>query len=76
VSYVSFASQNITEGLSGSRKGMIPPFAFGDRMELVADPALPGHAELIFNAARLDRSIALATQRLRRRHRAEAAVDH
>jgi Ala-tRNA(Pro) deacylase len=37
------------------------PFSYHPRLELVADPALLRTAELFFNAARLDRSIALAT---------------
>lgn len=60
-SYVSFASPAIAEDLAGSGKGTIVPFVFDDRMELVVDPALLEHPELFFNAARLDRSIALAT---------------
>ena len=37
------------------------PFAFHPDLALIADPALQAHAEIFFNAARLDRSIALRT---------------
>jgi Ala-tRNA(Pro) deacylase len=60
-SYVSFAAQDVAENLAGSHKGTIVPFVFDDRMELVVDPALLEHGEIYFNAARLNRSIALAT---------------
>jgi prolyl-tRNA editing enzyme YbaK/EbsC (Cys-tRNA(Pro) deacylase) len=38
------------------------PFSYDERLELIADPALLDHAELYFNAARLDRSIALVCE--------------
>jgi Ala-tRNA(Pro) deacylase len=59
--YVSFASAEIAERLSGSAAGTILPFAFNPELDLIADPALLRNDELYFNAARLDRSMALAT---------------
>ncbi len=35
------------------------PFAWDDRLELIADPALFDAPEVVFNAGRLDRSIAI-----------------
>ncbi len=42
------------------------PFSWNPELELVVDPALYGHDEIFFNAGRLDRSIALATDDYRR----------
>ncbi|MFC7923842.1 YbaK/EbsC family protein [Streptomyces cinereoruber] len=60
--YVSFASPEIAEDLAGSPSGTILPFAFDERLELIVDPDLLVHPELYFNAARLDRSLALSTE--------------
>ncbi|WP_461009725.1 YbaK/EbsC family protein [Streptomyces capparidis] len=57
--YVSFASTDKAEALSGSVSGTILPFSFHPELELVVDPGLLEHAEIYFNAARLDRSLAL-----------------
>ncbi len=59
--YVSFASADIAERLAGSPAGTILPFAFHPDLELMVDPALLQHDEIFFNAARLDRSMALKT---------------
>jgi len=59
--YVSFASPSVAEELAGSVSGTILPFSFRPELELLADPALLSHEELFFNAARLDRSMALKT---------------
>ena len=59
--YVSFASPEIAERLSGNTVGTILPFSFDSNLELVADPALLKHEEMYFNAARLDRSMVLKT---------------
>jgi Ala-tRNA(Pro) deacylase len=59
--YVAFASPNIAAELAGSAVGTVLPFTFDPRLELIADPGVREHAELFFNAARLDRSIALRT---------------
>jgi len=60
-SYAAFASREIAEELAGSPVGTIPPFSFDERLELVFDPSLLRHPEIFFNAARLDRTIAVAT---------------
>jgi len=59
--YISFASAEIAERLAGSVAGTILPFAFHPDLELIVDPALLENDTLYFNAARLDRSLALKT---------------
>ncbi len=59
--YISFASPDIAEKLAGSVAGTILPFSFSPELELIVDPALLEHDEIFFNAARLDRSMALKT---------------
>jgi Ala-tRNA(Pro) deacylase len=59
--YVSFASPEIAERLSGSSIGTILPFTFRHDLELIVDPAVLNADEMYFNAARLDRSVALKT---------------
>jgi Ala-tRNA(Pro) deacylase len=59
--YVSFASSDIAERLAGSVAGTILPFSFNPELALVVDPSLLENDELYFNAARLDRSMALKT---------------
>lgn len=59
--YVAFAGKDKAEELAGSVSGTVLPFSYHPRLGLVADPALREPPELFFNAARLDRSIALAT---------------
>lgn len=62
--YVSFASSEIAERLAGSVAGTILPFVLNGQgqLELIADPSLAEVDELYFNAARLDRSIAMSTE--------------
>ncbi|GAA5200258.1 YbaK/prolyl-tRNA synthetase associated domain-containing protein [Rugosimonospora acidiphila] len=60
--YVAFASTDKAEALAGSVSGTILPFSFHPDLELVVDPGLLAHDEIFFNAARLDRSLALDTQ--------------
>ena len=60
--YVSFASPEIAEKLSGSVVGTVLPFSFTPEMELIVDPGLLTNEEIYFNAARLDRSMALRTR--------------
>jgi len=57
--YAAFASTDVAERLAGSVAGTILPFSFNPELELIVDPALLEHGELFFNAARLDRSLAL-----------------
>jgi Ala-tRNA(Pro) deacylase len=60
--YVSFASPDVAERLAESVTGTVLPFTLNDRLELIADPSLiEQNEELYFNAARLDRSMALRT---------------
>ncbi|MGW7528567.1 YbaK/EbsC family protein [Streptomyces sp. NPDC054783] len=59
--YASFASPGIAEELAGSPSGTILPLTFDERLELIVDPGLLVHPEFHFNAARLDRSLALST---------------
>ena len=61
-SYVAFASPDIAERLAGSVAGTILPFSFNEELELVVDPSLLESDEMYFNAARLDRSMALKTR--------------
>jgi Ala-tRNA(Pro) deacylase len=60
--YVGFAARDVAERLSGSASGTILPFSFDPALELIVDPALLAHDEVYFNAARLDRSLALRTE--------------
>jgi Ala-tRNA(Pro) deacylase len=60
-SYVSFATPDIAERLAGSVPGTILPFSFNPELELLVDPSLLQNHVFYFNAARLDRSLSLAT---------------
>jgi Ala-tRNA(Pro) deacylase len=60
--YAAFASPDVAERLAGSASGTILPFSFHPELELIADPGLLAHPRIFFNAARLDRSVALATE--------------
>jgi Ala-tRNA(Pro) deacylase len=57
----ALAPREIAEALTGCVSGSILPFSFHPELHLIIDPDLLVHEELFFNAARLDRSIALAT---------------
>jgi Ala-tRNA(Pro) deacylase len=59
--YAAFADSDIAEAMAGSAAGTILPFSFHPDLELIVDPALLENVEIFFNAARLDRSIALST---------------
>ena len=59
--YISFASSDIAESLAGSVAGTILPFSFKPALELIVDPTLLINEEIYFNAARLERSLALRT---------------
>ena len=60
--YVAFADTARAEQLAGSVSGTVLPISYHPQLELIADPALLAHPELFFNAARLARSIALASE--------------
>ena len=47
--------------MAGSVSGTILPFSFNPELELIVDPKLLENNEIFFNAARLDRSMALKT---------------
>lgn len=57
----AFATREVAEQLSGCASGSIIPFSFHPELELIVDGRLLRHDELFFNAAQLDRSIALRT---------------
>jgi Ala-tRNA(Pro) deacylase len=59
--YVGFAATDVAERLAGSVAGTVLPFAFHPDLALIADPSLKSCEEIFFNAARLDRSVALRT---------------
>jgi Ala-tRNA(Pro) deacylase len=59
--YAGFAAADVAERLAGSVAGTVLPFTFNPALILIADPSITTHEELFFNAARLDRSIALCT---------------
>jgi Ala-tRNA(Pro) deacylase len=59
--YAAFAAPQVAERLGGSVVGTILPFSFDADLELIVDPSLLESDEIYFNAARLDRSIALRT---------------
>jgi len=59
--YVGFAATDVAERLAGSVAGTVLPFAFHADLTLLADRAIQQYEELFFNAARLDRSLALRT---------------
>ena len=59
--YISFASSDIAEKLADSVAGTILPFSFNSELQLIVDPSLLENDEIYFNAARLDRSMALKT---------------
>lgn len=56
-----FAARHVAEQLTGAVSGSIPPVAYDPGLELIVDPALLEHEEIYFNAARLDRSLAVNT---------------
>jgi Ala-tRNA(Pro) deacylase len=60
--YVGFADTARAEALAGSVSGTVLPVSYHPDLELVVDPSLLAHDEIFFNAARLDRSMALATE--------------
>lgn len=59
--YVGFCDPDTAERLARAVPGTVLPFAMDPSVELIVDPDLLDHARVYFNAARLDRSIGLAT---------------
>lgn len=64
--YVGFVETATAERLAKSAAGTVLPFAFDPELELIVDPDLLSAETLYFNAARLDRSIALDAADYRR----------
>jgi len=60
--YVAFADAQTAERFAGCPVGTVLPFAFNQELQLIADPSLLESEEIFFNAARLDRSLALKTK--------------
>lgn len=61
--YISFASPEIAERLAGCVVGTVLPISFDPDLELIVDGELiERNTEIFFNAARLDRSMALQTE--------------
>ncbi|MEU6147223.1 YbaK/EbsC family protein [Streptomyces sp. NPDC047081] len=58
--YVGFSDAETAERLARAMPGTVLPFSFDPELELVADPDLVGRPRLYFNAARLDRSLAVS----------------
>ncbi len=61
-----FASQADAERFGATVSGTITPFSFHPELTVLADPALFEEPELFFNAARLDRSVAIRAADYRR----------
>jgi Ala-tRNA(Pro) deacylase len=59
--YAGFCDTPTAERLARAVSGTVLPFALHPDVELVADPAVLTQPRLYFNAARLDRSVNLAT---------------
>jgi Ala-tRNA(Pro) deacylase len=57
----ALAPRETAEDLTGCTSGSILPFSFHPELDVITDPDLLSHDELFFNAARLDQSVALAT---------------
>lgn len=55
----SFASPQNANELTQCQMGAIPPFSFDERLMLVVDKGLLEEPRIYFNAARLDRSLAV-----------------
>ncbi|WP_234439017.1 YbaK/EbsC family protein [Streptomyces sp. NRRL B-3229] len=61
-----FADREVAEQLGAAVSGSITPFSFHPELSVVADSALFAERELYFNAARLDRSVAILAEDYRR----------
>ncbi|WP_431775581.1 YbaK/EbsC family protein [Streptomyces cucumeris] len=58
--YVGFSDAATAERLAHAVPGTVLPFVFDPDLELVADPEVVARPQLYFNAARLDRSVAIS----------------
>jgi Ala-tRNA(Pro) deacylase len=59
--YAGFCDAETAERLAQAVPGTVLPFALDPAVELIADPSVLAQPRLYFNAARLDRSVSLAT---------------
>ncbi|HEY3088638.1 MAG TPA: YbaK/EbsC family protein [Jatrophihabitantaceae bacterium] len=59
--YAGFCDAATTERLARAITGTVLPFALDPEVELLVDPSVLEQPRLYFNAARLDRSISIAT---------------
>lgn len=59
--FARFADTKKAEELAGSVAGTVLPFSFHERLELMVDPSVLSKNTMYFNAARLDKSLALST---------------
>jgi Ala-tRNA(Pro) deacylase len=59
--YAGVCETGTAERLAGTPSGTILPLAVHEEVELLADPAVLEQPQLYFNAARLDRSVRMAT---------------
>lgn len=59
--YVGFADAEIAAELAKTVPGTVLPFVLHPDLELIVDPEVLEQPRLYFNAARLDRSISMAT---------------
>jgi len=60
--YVGFCDPSTAERLARAVPGTVLPFVLDPEVELVVDAAVLTQPRLYFNAARLDRSVSLATR--------------
>ncbi len=72
--YAGFAEAQTAERLAASVAGTVLPFALDPELELIVDPDVLAVPTLYFNAARLDRSIALGSDDYKRIARPSVAT--
>ncbi|GJF28405.1 hypothetical protein KNE206_11050 [Kitasatospora sp. NE20-6] len=65
-SKAAFADRATAERITGCVSGSVIPFSFHPELDLLADPGLLDQEEIFFNAARLDRSVAMRPAEYRR----------
>lgn len=60
--HAMFAPEAIAQELTNCVMGAVPPFSFHPQLQLVVDPMLLEHDEIVFNAGRLDTSLFISKQ--------------
>jgi Ala-tRNA(Pro) deacylase len=69
------APQQIAESLTACESGTIIPFSFRPaELEVIADPGILEQRQMFFNAARLDRSLAMSVDDFMQVSRPQLAV--